>query len=75
MSSFYHGEVLELSIFGQSHSPAIGMSLSGLPAGFAIDMDELSAFPSPGAPPGRTPGPRRERRQTPRSFSQVSSET
>ena len=44
MSSFYHGEVLELSIFGQSHSPAIGMSLSGLPAGFAIDMDELSAF-------------------------------
>ena len=44
MSSFYHGEVLELSIFGQSHSAAIGMSLSGLPAGFAIDMDELSAF-------------------------------
>ena len=44
MSRFYHGEVLELSIFGQSHSPAIGMSLSGLPAGFAIDMDELSAF-------------------------------
>lgn len=44
MSSFFHGEVLELSIFGQSHSPAIGMSLSGLPAGFAIDMDELSAF-------------------------------
>ena len=74
MSSFYHGEVLELSIFGQSHSPAIGMSLSGLPAGFAIDMDELSAFLRRRAP-GRTPGPRRERRQTPRSFSQVSSET
>lgn len=44
MSSFYHGEVLDLSIFGQSHSAAIGMGLSGLPAGFAIDMDELSAF-------------------------------
>ena len=44
MSSFYHGEVLELSIFGQSHSPAIGVTLSGLPAGLAIDMEELSRF-------------------------------
>lgn len=59
MSSFYHGEVLELSIFGQSHSPAIGMSLSGLPAGFAIDMDELSAFL-------RRARPRAERLSTPR---------
>ena len=33
MSSFYHGEVLELSIFGQSHASAIGMTLDGLPAG------------------------------------------
>ena len=43
MSSFYHGAI-ELSIFGQSHSPAIGVTISGLPAGFAIDMDELGAF-------------------------------
>jgi len=43
MSSFYHGAI-ELSIFGQSHSPAIGVTVSGLPAGFTIDMDELSAF-------------------------------
>ena len=43
MSSFYHGAI-ELSIFGQSHSPAIGVSISGLPAGFPIDMDELGAF-------------------------------
>ena len=43
MSSFYHG-ALELAIFGQSHSAAIGVTISGLPAGFAIDMDELSAF-------------------------------
>ena len=35
---------IEAQEAGQSHSPAIGMSLSGLPAGFAIDMDELSAF-------------------------------
>ena len=44
MSSFYHGDALELSIFGQSHSPAIGVTLSGLPAGLGIDMDELGAF-------------------------------
>ena len=43
MSSFYHGAI-ELSIFGQSHSEAIGVTISGLPAGFAIDMDELSEF-------------------------------
>lgn len=43
MSSFYHGAI-ELSIFGQSHSPAIGVTVAGLPAGFAIDMDELTAF-------------------------------
>ena len=46
MSSFYHGDALELSIFGQSHSPAIGVTLSGLPAGFSIDMDELGAAAS-----------------------------
>ena len=49
MSSFYHGAI-ELSIFGQSHSPAIGVTVSGLPAGFAIDMDELSSFLARRAP-------------------------
>lgn len=43
MSSFYHGAI-ELSIFGQSHSAAIGVSISGLPAGFAIDLDALGTF-------------------------------
>ena len=32
MSSTF-GNVLHLSIFGQSHSPAIGCSLDGIPAG------------------------------------------
>ena len=44
MSSFYHGRAIDLSVFGQSHSAAIGLTLCGLPAGFSIDMDELSAF-------------------------------
>ena len=38
MSSTF-GNVLHLSIFGQSHSPAIGCSLDGIPAGIAIDQE------------------------------------
>ena len=37
MSSTF-GNVLHLSIFGQSHSPAIGCSLDGIPAGIAVDL-------------------------------------
>lgn len=43
MSSTY-GERLHLSIFGQSHSAGIGMSLDGVPAGLPVDLDKLQAF-------------------------------
>ncbi len=43
MSSSY-GENLRLTIFGQSHSPAIGVTVEGLPAGFPIDMAALQSF-------------------------------
>lgn len=43
MSSTY-GENLRLTIFGQSHSPAIGVTVEGLPAGLAIDMAALQSF-------------------------------
>ncbi|MCI5498906.1 MAG: chorismate synthase [Clostridiales bacterium] len=43
MSSIYHGQ-LTVSIFGQSHAPAIGVTVDGLPAGEAIDLEELQAF-------------------------------
>ena len=43
MSSTY-GEHLKLSIFGQSHAPAIGMTLDGIPAGERIDLEELQRF-------------------------------
>lgn len=49
MSSFY-GENLKLSIFGQSHGPAIGMTLDNIPAGLPVDMEELYAFLSRRAP-------------------------
>ncbi len=43
MSSSY-GENLKLTIFGQSHSPAIGVTIEGIPAGERIDFEELAAF-------------------------------
>lgn len=43
MSSTY-GENLKLSIFGQSHAPAIGMTLDGIPAGLTVDLEKLQQF-------------------------------
>jgi len=40
MSSTF-GQHLTLSIFGQSHGEAIGVTLDGFPAGMPIDMDRL----------------------------------
>lgn len=49
MSSMY-GERLKLSIFGQSHGPAIGMTLDGIPAGQKVDFDALRRFLNRRAP-------------------------
>lgn len=49
MSSTY-GENLKLSIFGQSHGPAIGMTLDGIPAGLPVDFDKLQHFLNRRAP-------------------------
>ena len=49
MSSTY-GENLKLSIFGQSHGAAIGMTLDGIPAGLPVDLEELQAFLNRRAP-------------------------
>ena len=38
------GNNIKLSIFGQSHSDAIGISFDGLPCGFQIDMEKLQIF-------------------------------
>ncbi len=43
MGSCY-GRNIRITIFGQSHSPAIGVTVEGLPAGFAIDRTALQAF-------------------------------
>ena len=49
MSSSY-GENLRLTIFGQSHSPAIGVTVEGIPAGQRIDLAELQRFLNRRAP-------------------------
>ena len=49
MSSTY-GENLKLSIFGQSHGPAVGMVLDGIPAGLPVDPDALQEFLNRRAP-------------------------
>ena len=49
MSSTY-GTMLKLSIFGQSHGAAIGMTLDGIPAGLPVDLDKLQEFLNRRAP-------------------------
>ncbi len=53
MSSSY-GERFRFTIFGQSHAPAIGVTMEGIPAGFEIDMEKLQAFLARRAP-GNSP--------------------
>lgn len=43
MSSSF-GKKIKVTIFGESHGPAIGCVLTGFPAGFAPDMDKVTAF-------------------------------
>ena len=43
MSSEF-GSLLKISVFGQSHGKAIGVVVDGLPAGEAIDLEELDRF-------------------------------
>ena len=60
MSSVF-GERLKISIFGQSHSEAIGVCIDGFPAGFRIDEEKLSSFLSRRAPgSGAHTTPRKE---------------
>lgn len=50
MSSTFTGQRLRLSVFGQSHSGAIGMTLDGLPAGLPVDLEKLQRFLNRRAP-------------------------
>ena len=43
MSSSY-GENLRITIFGQSHAPAVGVTMEGIPAGEPVDLVALQRF-------------------------------
>ena len=43
MSSEF-GNILHVTLFGQSHGPAVGMVMDGLPAGERIDLSKLQDF-------------------------------
>ena len=60
MSSSY-GENLRIHIFGESHGSAVGVTMEGIPAGEAVDLDGLQKFLDRRAP-GRNPWstPRKE---------------
>ena len=46
------GEKIHVTVFGQSHSAAIGVVVDGLPPGFAVDLKKVQAFLSRRAPGG-----------------------
>ena len=52
--SVYKGQTLTLSIFGTSHGPSIGMTLSGIPSEASINLDVLQEFMARRAP-GNSP--------------------
>ena len=49
MSSSF-GSSVKVQVFGQSHSTAIGVVVDGLPAGEAVDLEELASFMARRAP-------------------------
>ena len=57
----YYGKNVHISIFGQSHGPAIGVTVDGLPAGEPVDVAVLRTFLARRAPGnGPLATPRRE---------------
>ncbi|MBE6932444.1 MAG: chorismate synthase [Ruminococcaceae bacterium] len=54
------GNRFRFTIWGQSHAPAIGVTMEGLPAGTAIDFDRLQRFMDRRAPGAKGTTPRKE---------------
>ena len=50
MADFSIGDKLRVTLFGQSHGPAIGCVMDGLPAGLTIDWERVRAFMARRAP-------------------------
>lgn len=68
MASMF-GTSVRVSVFGQSHSPAIGCVIDGLPSGYHVDIDELARFLSRRAPGQHDWSTRRHEQDAPRIVS------
>ena len=66
-SSF--GTALRVTVFGQSHSPAVGCVVEGLPSGLHVDLEALTAFVARGAPGNDPWGTPRKEPDAPRIVS------
>ena len=53
MSSTINLGNLSVSVFGESHGPAIGVVIDNLPAGKELSLDKIYEFMSRRAPKGR----------------------
>lgn len=59
MSSIW-GNNIKVSIFGESHGPAIGVTIDGIPAGLPVDMDYIMSEMRRRAPGQNLSTPRKE---------------
>ncbi len=65
------GSKIKLTIFGQSHSQAIGCVLDGIPAGIKLDTNRIEAFMARRAPGKNKISTARKETDTPRIISGV----
>ena len=65
----FEGKCIKVSVFGQSHAPAVGAVISGLPAGIPVDMDELQSFMARRAPGQGRHTTQRKEKDTPEFVS------
>ncbi len=60
------GERIRVTVFGQSHAPAIGCVIEGLPCGMALDMGQIQAMMDRRAPGGSDTSTARREADVPR---------
>lgn len=63
------GSAFSVTVFGESHGPAIGCTMEGLPPGVTIDMEALSAFMARRAPGGSSLATSRREKDQPEFIS------
>ena len=65
------GEKFRITVFGQSHSEAIGVVIDGVPAGLKLDMEKIRKFMSRRAPGNNTYSTKRKEDDIPSIISGV----